>query len=721
MLRNHLRRVRPAQILIVGALAITLVIVVRRTSAQHGPVPLPTDWSHGHLIFSQPHSLFDAFKLSANPRYVQQWIRRNAEKKPDPNGRRGHQPQTNEIQGDWNVYLGNLGTVGAGNYPAKYSFDVTAASCTAPQPDFIVYNTSLPGSITAIAAADTGAFTARAGLGSTIKITNGGLTLVMTAATAAGNTGTGMGTFNRAGVGASAATRATDLAAGINFAGNGSYVGVNAAAAAGVVTVTATTAGAAGNSITVASDPASNFTWNFSNFVNGASGVATIAAFDNLYSGCTGAVPAPYWAYNTGTGATAATSVTLSKDGTQVAFVQNVGAGGVGAQLVLLKWVAGTSSVNSPLDLAGGTTNVSNASYRGCTAPCMTTINFSGGTTHTDTNSSPFYDYDPDDTLYVGDNVGDLHKFTGVFSGAPAETISAGPADVWPAVVRAGSVLTSPVYDDTVGEIFVADGARILHRVSQTIGSGAGGIVSTAALGTIGITASPTVDASIGKVYLFVSGDNAGGAGKRAVVCQFSTSFAAAAACTGTAQAVVASNNTAPATAFNSGDFDNIYYSSANGTGNLYVCSTALQAGASLTALWQIPITAGVLGTPVQGPQLTTANVECSPMTEFLNGATDRIFVSVEASGQTTAPIGCPTNTGCIMSFEITSPTGWGTGTAATAAVAGGSSGIIVDSSSGTAGGSQIYFTPLAAGTCTTASGQGIGGCAIQASQAAIR
>jgi len=259
--------------------------------------------------------------------------------------------------------------------------------------------------------------------------------------------------------------------------------------------------------------------------------------------------------------------------------------------------------------------------------------------------------------------------------------------------------------------------------VDQTIGSGTGGIVTTAVLGTIGITASPTVDSSVGNVYVFVSGDTTGGAGKRAVVCQFSTSFAAAAPCTGAAQAVVASNNTAPLTAFNAGDFDNNYYSSANGTGNLYVCSTATQAGATRTSLWQIPITAGVMGTPVQGPQLTTANAECSPMTEFLNGTTDRLFVSVAASGQTNAQINCPTNTGCIMSFDITSAAGWGTGktTSATAAVAGGASGVIIDSSSGPAGSSQIYFTQLAVGNCITATGQGIGGCAVQASQAAIQ
>jgi hypothetical protein len=161
---NNLWRRGLAQILLGAAIVIGLV-VVRATNAQNGPVHMATDWSHRHLIFSQPHSLLDGFKLSGNPRYVQQWVRRNAEKKGHGhggNGGGGGGTEPRPIQGDWSVYLGNLGTVGAGNYPAKYSFDITASSCTAPQPDFIVYNTSLAGSTTAVAAIGTGTFAATA-------------------------------------------------------------------------------------------------------------------------------------------------------------------------------------------------------------------------------------------------------------------------------------------------------------------------------------------------------------------------------------------------------------------------------------------------------------------------------------------------------------------------------------------------------------------------------
>ena len=42
-------------------------------------------------------------------------------------------------------------------------------------------------------------------------------------------------------------------------------------------------------------------------------------AYENLYSGCGGNVPSTYWAYNTG--GSVVTSVALSLDGSQVAFV----------------------------------------------------------------------------------------------------------------------------------------------------------------------------------------------------------------------------------------------------------------------------------------------------------------------------------------------------------------------------------------------------------------
>jgi hypothetical protein len=77
----------------------------------------------------------------------------------------------------------------------------------------------------------------------------------------------------------------------------------------------------------------------------GPSGQANIIAYDNLYSSCNGGTPTIYWAYNTG--GTVVTSVVLSIDGTQVAFVQS---SGDVVSLVLLTWKAssGTLTQSAP-------------------------------------------------------------------------------------------------------------------------------------------------------------------------------------------------------------------------------------------------------------------------------------------------------------------------------------------------------------------------------------
>jgi hypothetical protein len=80
----------------------------------------------------------------------------------------------------------------------------------------------------------------------------------------------------------------------------------------------------------------------------GSASQATIAAFNSVYSGCPlyNSGPVVYWAYNTGTGYTAKTSPVISIDGTQVAFVQT---NGTTASLVLLKMTASGGTVGAPV------------------------------------------------------------------------------------------------------------------------------------------------------------------------------------------------------------------------------------------------------------------------------------------------------------------------------------------------------------------------------------
>ena len=186
-----------------------------------------------------------------------------------------------------------------------------------------------------------------------------------------------------------------------------------------------------------------------------------------------------------------------------------------------------------------------------------------------------------------------------------------------------------------------------------------------------------------------------------------------------------------PGTAIYLGAFDNQWFLGTGG--HMYACASAASAGNNVPTLYQIPVsTSGVLGTVSTGPALSTASGSpvCSPVTAYFNSSnksgglhpagTDLIFLSVTNFGQTAAPISCAVNTGCLMSFDVTSGAtiSSSTATVATAHEAGGTSGIIVDGSSASTGASQIYFNPLSSTACVTSGGTG--GCAIQASQSTL-
>jgi hypothetical protein len=438
----------------------------------------------------------------------------------------------------------------------------------------------------------------------------------------------------------------------------------------------------------------------FNTGVAGSANQPSLIAYDNLYSGCTtGAVPLIYWEYNTG--GTVSTSVVLSYDGSQAAFVQTEGAA---AYLVLLKWSKDTTVATS--ESAGN--------YRACTAPCMTTIEFNGDAN--DTGSAPFYDY-ANDVIYVGDNSGNLHKFTNIFiSGTPAEITGGGTTSGWPQSMGTNA-LSSPVYDPVtqnvyVGSVSAASGGSfslipaaggseyIVTGLTETVGTGFG----DAAL----------IDPVAGMVYAFVN-DNAGG---NAAVYQLPTNFTAS-----TTPNVETLGEGATTGIVYTGSFDNIYYTNSAPTGNLYVCGRA--ATTQTPTMWQVPITNNVLEAAVAGPAVASTTTTCSPLTEFYNGTTDLMFLSVQSGGLT--GLGCTTaGSGCIMSFNVTSASTWGTGitTNSAATEAGGTSGMVIDNAFTTPSGtSNVYFSPLSNQPCagnSAGAGVGTGACAIQALQTAL-
>ena len=426
----------------------------------------------------------------------------------------------------------------------------------------------------------------------------------------------------------------------------------------------------------------------------GAATAASIVAFTNLYTGgCTGTVPSAYWGYNTGGMVT--TSPVLSEDGTQVAFVQ---VSGTTASLVLLKWAANSGTPTLPVTL----TTVTAANYRSCAAPCMLTLAFSG--THNDTFSAPFYYYNGD-TVFVGDDSGYLHEFTGVFLGTPAETVSA----PWPVRLSTTSKLSSPVYDNSTGYVIVGDYGGILHSVTASTGAIHGTTVSVGDVIADGLL----VDSSAGRLYAFVTTSSYADSGDNAVY-QLPTNFTSI---TAPSAAVVAPIGTGGALYYlYAGTFDNVYYSSSTATGNLYaVGNTGVTTGATL---YRIPIASSVMGTPVAAVTGLSVNAAGaypwpSPLIEFCNNGasacttdgtkttagTDYVFFSVNRG----TPSGC-TNTGagwgCVLSYNVTTTTVTQSNTGLNVTTPGGNGcwatgGIVIDNSSALAGASQTYFLGL--------------------------
>jgi hypothetical protein len=520
--------------MILGVLATCPLLSAQASSKSNTPTPLPNDWTHQHVIFSQPATPEQARRVKQDPRYAQQKARHGLARSIEPAA--GALPLESQIgvdslpggdqllDRDWSMDLGGGGTVGPFNYPAKFSLATTTANCGgAPQPDFVVYNTGLMGSSTQ----------------------------------------------------------------------------------------------------------------------------ASIAAFDNLYSGCGGTVPAVYWAY--GTGATVLTSPVFSRDGTQLTFVQQTNT--LHGILVLLKWAASiTETISSPLSLPA----IGPALYPACVAPCRTTIPlFDSGSPADDTHSSVFYDYS-NDVAYVGDDSGFLHKFTPVFLATPREVTTGG----WPVQVNPGSpmALGSPVHDFGSGNIFVSDVGGFLYRVNSSTAAvtTSGQLDFSAAEGGAGIVQGPIVDSTAGLVFVFASSDGSGscigGTTDCTAVYQLSTGFLTGDV--GSESIVGASTipGNAPSPLY-IGAFDSTYENSANATGNLYVCGNT--GGPPI--LYQVPIVAGAmngLGTP--GPVLSTVTTPCSPVTDVANpnvaGGTEWIFASAENGGAAST---CAAG-GCIFNFKDT-------------------------------------------------------------------
>ena len=572
--------------LCLGGASAMLLLGNQQPDLASSRVPLVQDWTHRHMVYSHPQSIGQNLQLQQQPRYVQQVLSRNfiappafGRRRPVPNPINFSPEQQNDLYRDWQQVMPAGGyTMGDGNFPAKYTFNVNAPpDCVN---DFVVFTTN------------------QGGAGATLDI-----------------------------------------------------YGLN-----------------------------------------------------NLYTGiCTsGTVPSTLWAYHVRSHAAGRPigSPVLSLDGTQIAWIE----GGSGqATLHILKPYTG-GGAGTLTAAATPVNSATAAAYRSCTpatgnGACLFSINF--GNANDDTTSSAYYDYS-DDTIYVGDAGGNLHAFTGIFKGSPAEATTGG----WPVAVHAGDALTGPVYDTNTQHVFVGDNAGRLSYVAVTspFNGALGGTSWT--IGT-SITDAPIVDGTIGRVFVFANDTGTG-----ALVGEADTSLG-----THTGPVIVGSSTTSP---FHSGDFDNLYYNSdtgaGTGTGFLYVCGN--NGAANHPDLYQIPVTSGTIGlTATSEFVAATASVECSPVTEFYNTTTsqDSIFFSVHNNAA--AGTDCATH-GCLFAATL-GPNGPAETVTISGAIlaSGGTSGVVVDNNSSTSGASNIYYSWLGNSSATFPCTTNARGCTVQVSQ----
>jgi hypothetical protein len=660
---------------------------------------VPDDWTHHHVVFSGARSEAAAEQLQYEPRYQRQWLLHNrplrtgvreaetaeqyrtpvaADRFPVPGmtsmlaaaeaaAARAKKPKPvtaeSGLSQDWASPLWSGATAGYGMYPAKFTFDAVAApDCTN---DYVAFMT---GPTSAVAASRTGTFTGTPTNGQTVTI---GGTLVLTASTTV-NTGL----FFQIG-GPSNTTRATNLAAAI--ARNGASVGVTATSSAAVVTVTATTPGTAGNSITLL-EGLNNFTWAGTTLTGGANPTTpSIVAYNNLYSTqsatlqgyCGGSGPSVRWAYTTGMGSVV-TSPVLSFDGTRLIYVETKASGAV---FHVLQWKSGGEGT-----VAAPATPSTIADWSACPsgASCVVNVAFRGAPQVT--RSSPFYDYS-NDVAYVGDDAGVLHKFTPVLSGTPAEVTTGG----WPVTVDSGYVLNGPVVDPDTGRVFVTDSNGTNGKVCYVSGTSA--VTCTASVAGI-FSDTVVIDPSTGRVFAVSSVSGA-------TVHQYTTSLASVATATIGAPG---ETTVGPAPVF-SGAFDQAYYTSADGTGKMYVCGK--EGSIARAALYRISLNAGTMSslpdgylvlTNNTGPGQTIDVAGCSPVMEFYNTSTgmDWIFLSVADDAATTTGTTCAaSDEGCVLSLNVTG-TAWPPAVMTAGYVAPdnnqypSTSGIVVDNTAGT-------------------------------------
>ena len=366
----------------------------------------------------------------------------------------------------------------------------------------------------------------------------------------------------------------------------------------------------------------------------------------------------------------------------------------------------------------------------------MTTLTIE--TSATNSNSSPWVDYNTD-TAYVGADNGMLYKITPVFGGGAPALVN--DSANWPVTVstnKYNTILTAPVVDDDAGLIFIGDGEGYLYSVKlnspaktyaaqQTIGwvydgnnDGSGkpgtGIVDPPIAVTDSANPQPTrcsplLDAALCRVL----------AGQSRRLQRTSLRFADGKQHGGLG--VSERKRGLHGKNIHSGAFDNAFWMNGSASGHMIACGFVQSGGVPADPkMYFFPFASHVItSTGSTAFQIgTTKGDECSPLTEFYNGTTDRLFFGVGStdgyleSSTITTSLTTPTCSGAPTSSCVTSPSALG-----------GTSGIVIDNEMSN-GGTNIYFSTLVAGSvngqkCSVSGGTANPYCAVKLTQSALQ
>jgi hypothetical protein len=127
--------------------ALLPLLLAGRRPSEHARASRFHDWTTHHVVYTHSATLSALHSAESDPRAMFHW--REAERDQSRNifgfGRHHepHRRRHDRLHGDWSISLGT-GTVAAGQFPAKFSFDVAAAAdCNN---DFVVFPVNVNGS-----------------------------------------------------------------------------------------------------------------------------------------------------------------------------------------------------------------------------------------------------------------------------------------------------------------------------------------------------------------------------------------------------------------------------------------------------------------------------------------------------------------------------------------------------------------------------------------------